>query len=182
MTHHLGGEEYPVYWHDTLVEAIPPFESRFDSYEEYATSTIGNILTDEERDAATRLEVSIFETSVFHREDGTFRQWALPTQAQFAPVQGLAVRDVNGDARPDLLLAGNDFTVRPQWGRADAEKGTVLINQGTLQFEALPSRESGFFAPTDVRSLALVDEGPSAPLLLVGNNNAALSTFSMPSP
>jgi len=163
------------------VEAIPPFESRFDSYEDYAESTIGEILTAEEQEAATRLEAGVFETSVFERADGRFQRRALPIEAQFAPIQGLAVRDINGDERPDLLMAGNDFTVRPQWGRADAEKGTVLLNEGDLQFEALRSRESGFFAPKDVRDLAFVD-GPSAPLLLVGNNNATLTTFSLTLP
>ncbi|MFB6098481.1 MAG: VCBS repeat-containing protein, partial [Salinibacter sp.] len=177
MTHHLGGKEYPVYWHDTLVDAIPPFEKRFDSYEEYAESTIGEILTDEERKKATRLTVTTFETSLFENQgDGTFRRNALPMEAQFAPIHGLVVRDVTHDGRPDLVLAGNDFTVRPQWGRADAEKGTVLRNEGGLQFEVLQSRESGFFAPKDVRELALLPASPS-PLILVGANSAALSAF-----
>ncbi len=180
MTHHLDGKEYPIYWHDTLVEAIPPFEQRFSSYEDYAESTIDDILTEAEREAATRLTASTFETSVFHNQDGTFQRHALPQEAQFAPIQGIAVHDVNGDDRPDLLLAGNDFTVRPQWGRADAEKGTVLLNEGSLSFTPLLSRESGFHAPKDVRELMLVD-GPT-PLVVVGNNNAALTTFSLAPP
>jgi len=179
MTHHLDGGEYPVYWHDTLVEVIPPFEDRFSSYEEYAESTIQNILTDREKEAATRLTATTFETSIFRSRDGTFRRRALPREVQKAPIHGLAVRDVNGDGRPDLLLAGNDFTVRPQWGRADAEKGTVLLNRGDLDFEPLLPRESGFYAPRDVRSLVLTD-GPN-PLLLVGNNNAPLTIFSFDS-
>jgi hypothetical protein len=180
MTHHLDGEEYPVYWHDDLVEAIPPFENRFSSYEDYATSTIDEILTDREQDAATRLTATTFETSVFHDEGGTFRRRALPREAQLAPIHGLVVHDLNGDDRPDLLLAGNDFTVRPQWGRADAEKGTVLLNEGDLRFDVRQSRESGFFAPKDVRSMTLVG-GPS-PLVVVGNNDAPLSAFSPVSP
>jgi hypothetical protein len=181
MTHHLDGKEYPVYWHDTLVEAIPPFEKRFDSYEDYATSTIGDIFTEREKEAATRFTASTFETSVFYNEDGTFERRALPMAAQFAPVHGLVVHDVNGDDRPDLLLAGNDFTVRPQWGRADAEKGTVLLNRGDRRFEALRSGESGFYAPKDVRSLLRVGEGPGS-VIVVGNNNAALSAFAPVSP
>jgi hypothetical protein len=178
MTHHLDGTEYPVYWHDTLIEAVPSFEPRFDSYEDYATSTIDDILTQKEQDAATRLTAETFETSLFVTQaDGPFRRRALPMETQFAPIQGLAVRDVNADGRPDLLLAGNDFTVRPQWGRADAEKGTVLLNQGDLQFKGRGSRESGFYAPTDVRDLVIVGEGPQS-LLVLGNNNATLSTFS----
>ena len=180
MTHHLDGGEYPVYGRDDLVEAIPPFENRFSSYEDYATSTIGEILTDREQDAATRLTATTFETSVFHSDGGAFRRRALPRETQLAPIHSLVVRDLNGDDRPDLLLAGNDFTVRPQWGRADAEKGTVLLNEGNLRFDVRQSRESGFFAPKDVRSMTLVG-GPS-PLVVVGNNDASPSAFSPVSP
>jgi hypothetical protein len=183
MTHHLDGTEYPVYWHDALVEAVPPFEHRFDSYEDYATSTIDEILTAEEKEEAKCLTAQIFETSLFASTDeGTFQRRALPIETQFAPIHGLVVRDVNGDDRPDLLLSGNDFTVRPQWGRADAQKGAVLLNQGDLTFEVLSSRESGFYAPRDVRSMTLIESGPAAPMVVVGNNNAPLSSFSVPPP
>jgi len=178
ITHHMEGKEYPVYWHDTLVEAIPPFENRFDSYEAYATSTIDDILTASEKETATQRIAVTFETSLFYREDGTFQRQALPLDVQFAPIHDLVVRDVNGDERPDLLLAGNDFTVLPQWGRADAEKGTVLINRENRRFEPLRSRKSGFFAPWDVRALGVVQTAPSL-LLLVGANNDSLSTFEL---
>jgi len=181
MTHHREGGEYPVYWHDTLVEAIPPFTPRFESYEEYATSTIDEILTETEQEKATRLTAEVFETSVFaDRGDGTVERQPLPLEAQFAPVHGIAVRDVNGDDRPDLLLAGNDVTARPQWGRAEAEKGTVLLNQGSLTFDALESRESGFFVPDVVRRMTVLEEGPAAPMVLVGTNNGSMSAFSLP--
>ncbi|MFB6098145.1 MAG: VCBS repeat-containing protein, partial [Salinibacter sp.] len=180
MTHHLDGKEYPVYWHDTLVEAIPPFKIRFDSYEDYATSTIDDILTEEEKNEATRLTAQTFETSLFYRaENGAFQRRALPVETQFAPIHAIVAHDVNGDDRPDLLFAGNDFTVRPQWGRADAQEGTILLTQRDLTFKVLPSRRSGFFAPQDVRSMALIEDGPAAPMVVVGNNNAPLSAFSV---
>lgn len=151
------------------------------TYEEYATSTIDEILTETEQEKATRLTAEVFETSVFaDRGDGTFERQPLPIEAQFAPVHGIAVRDVNGDDRPDLLLAGNDVTVRPQWGRAEAEKDTVLLNQGSLTFDALESRESGFFVPDVVRRMTVLEEGPAAPMVLVGTNNGSMSAFLLP--
>ena len=180
MTHVQDGTEYPVYWRDTLTEAIPPFRSRFDSYADYATASIDAILTEDERARATRKTVATFETSVFvPQADGTFRQQALPVDAQFAPIHGLLVRDLNGDDRPDLLLAGNDRTVRPQWGRADAEKGTVLLNRGHLRFRALDPARSGFNAPQDVRDLRVIDGTTPAARIVVGANNARLSMFSV---
>lgn len=182
MAHHLGGDEYPVYWHDELVEAIPSFEHRFDSYADYAEATIDDILTPEEHESATRLQASTFETSLFHDVgNGTFERVALPVEAQQAPIHGLIVYDVDRDGRLDLVMAGNDFTVRPQWGRADAEKGTVLLNADDLAFEPLDARERGFYAPGDVRTLMLLDE-EGAPRIVVGTNNDELSVFSIQPP
>ncbi|MFB6229989.1 MAG: hypothetical protein ABEL04_02440, partial [Salinibacter sp.] len=81
--------------------------------------------------------------------------------------------DVNGDDRPDMLLAGNDFTVRAPWGPSDAGKGLLLVNQGHLTFDAQRPSESGFYAPRDVRNLLLVPT-PDAPLVVVGNNDGPI--------
>ena len=35
------------------------------------------------------------------------------------------VRDVDEDGTPDLLLGGNEYRVKPQFGRQDASKGCL---------------------------------------------------------
>jgi hypothetical protein len=123
-----------------------------------------------------------FTTSVFEQtEDGTFTRHDLPTEAQFSPTRGVVVRDVNDDGRPDVLLAGNDFTVRKPWGPSDAGKGLLLVNEGALSFEAQRPYESGFHAPGDVRDLLLVSAG-GQPLVVVGNNDAPLDLFGLAPP
>ena len=91
----------------------------------------------------------------------------------------MVIRDLNGDDRPDVFLAGNDFTVRMPWGPSDAGKGVLLLNRGGLDFKAMRSAERGFLAPGDVRSLLAVATS-DGPLLLVGNNNGPLGVFRIP--
>ncbi len=54
------------------------------------------------------------------------RAIGLPSEAQFSPVRDILVRDVNKDGITDLVLVGNDYAVRPSYGRYDASYGWCL--------------------------------------------------------
>jgi hypothetical protein len=177
MSHYIDGVEYPVERYGRLIDQLAMFRVRFQTYESYAEATMDDVLTQEQWEMAEHFVAYTFTTSIFEqRDDGTLVRHDLPTEAQFAPTRGIVVRDVNGDELPDLVLAGNDFTIRLPWGPSDAGNGVVLLNQGDLTFEPLRSRESGFFAPGDVRDLMVVDTR-SGSLLFVANNNAPLEVF-----
>jgi len=182
MSHFVDGTEYPVPRRDLLVDELNLFVSRFPTYASYAEATMDEVLTDAQRDRASRLQAHTFATSVFvQQDDGTFVRQDLPVEAQFSPTRGIVVRDVNGDDRPDLLLAGNDLTVRPPWGPSDAGQGVLLLNRGNLAFDAQRAAHSGFYAPGDVRDLLLVPTA-DAPLVLVGTNDASLDLFELQRP
>jgi hypothetical protein len=140
------------------------------------------VLTSRQWEKADRLKAYTFTTSVFEQtEDGTFERHDLPTEAQFSPTHGIVLHDVNDDDRPDVLLAGNDFTVRHPWGPSDAGKGLLLVNRGNLSFEAQRPYESGFYAPNDVRDLLLVPTAET-PLVVVGNNDGPVELYRIDSP
>ena len=52
-----------------------------------------------------------------------------------------------------------------------------MKGRGGGNFEIIPARESGFFAPDDVRSLSLINLADKERLVLVGNNNQKLRVF-----
>lgn len=177
MSHYIDGVEYPVPRRGLLMDQLSMFRARYQTYEAYAEATMDELLTKEQWEKATTFRAYTFETSVFEQqEDGTFVRHALPTEAQFSPTRGIGIHDVNADGHPDVLLAGNDFTVRLPWGPSSAGAGLLLINDGNLTFETERARESGFFAPDDVRDLLFVPTA-GAPLVVVANNNAALTLF-----
>jgi len=177
MSQYVDGIEYPVPGRDQLTSELPIIRARFQTYEAYAEATMEEVLPQEQREQTRRFTAHTFATSLFEqRDDGTFARHELPVEAQFSPTRDLVIHDVNEDDRPDVLLAGNDFTVREPWGPSDAGQGVLLINQDSLAFDAQRAHESGFFAPGDVRSVLFVPTS-EAPLLLVGNNDAALDLF-----
>jgi hypothetical protein len=182
LTHHIDGTEYPVPRRDRLLGELSILRTRFPTYESYAEASIDDVLSDKQKEQAQRLRAYTFASSIFEQqEDGTFARHDLPMEAQFSPTRGILVRDVNEDDRPDLLLAGNDYTRRRPWGPIEAGKGLLLVNQGNLSFDAQRPYESGFYAPGDVRDLLLVPT-PDAPLVVVGNNDAPVDLYELASP
>ena len=47
-------------------------------------------------------------------------------------------KDFNADGKPDILLAGNEFDLLPQFCRLDGNYGTILINEGKNNFSIMP--------------------------------------------
>ena len=84
--------------------------------------------------------------------------------------------DIDGDNDNDLVVAGNLFTSEIETPRNDASYGLVLVNEGDFEFKPVNAVESGFFVPTDVKKLQLINI-LDKPHILVGNNNDVLKVF-----
>ena len=183
LSSYIQGESYPVARREELVDEVAEFEFSFRTYEAYADATTDVLLTAFESsrsDSVLTLEAYTFDTAVFeNRGDGTFEPRPLPMEAQVSPVKAILAGDANGDGLPDILVAGNDFGTRAQWGRQNAGRGTLLINRGGLSFDAAPVDRSGFMAPGDVRHLAAIPTSGGGSLIIVANNDAALTTFTV---
>src|SRR2546430_4561198 len=85
--------------------------------------------------------------------DGSFTLSPLPLEAQLAPVYGILAQDVDGDGKPDLLLAGNFDGVQPEIGRMSASYGLVLRGDGRRRFTPLPAAQSGVMVPGQARDI-----------------------------
>ena len=63
----------------------------------------------------------------------------LPSEIQYAPVYAIAQIDKGIPSKGVLFFGGNQFLVKPQFGRYDASKGWVVdysINQNKIVFES----------------------------------------------
>ena len=177
ISSYIQGRSYPIVWRDELLAQMPSLATAFPTYASYADATTDEVLTRDQRAEALHLEAFHAETSLFENlGDGTFRREPLPLAAQIAPVNSILSQDFDGDGRQDLLLAGNNFGVRAQYGRDDAGRGMLLLGKGGLDFEVAPALRSGFYAPGDVRNMVLVRTAAGA-LVIVANNNDSVTTF-----
>ncbi|MEM1095823.1 MAG: FG-GAP-like repeat-containing protein, partial [Bacteroidota bacterium] len=177
MSYVWDGAAYPVPNRDELLRAIPFLGNRFPTYASYAIATSDSLLPAAIWNDALVLDAQTFATTVFaNNSDGTFAARPLPSKAQLAPVFATLALDADRDGTTDLLLAGNDSSVRAQWGREQAGQGLWLRGQDALSFTPKPSPESGLFLPDDVRDMQLVRTS-NGTVVVAATNDAALQVF-----
>ncbi len=171
----VAGEEVLVHWRDAVLDQVPGWSARFPTYESFAAATVREALTDAERQRATRVVARVAESSVFENLEGqSLARRSLPRRAQVAPIQSIIIHDFDGDAKLDLVTAGNQFGMRAAVGRQDAGRGLLLKGDGQLSFEVIGS--AGLEAAQDVRAMRMLPTSATM-LVVVGNNNGPLEVY-----
>jgi enediyne biosynthesis protein E4 len=163
-----------VPWRDlTMVETdLPWVRAKYPTHKAYAEGKVSDILGD--RFAASRSVKAEFLGSVILLNRGDkFELRLLPREAQWTPVMGLAVGDIDGDGHEDLVVSQNYFAVRPEEGRLDAGRGLLLRGDGHGGFEAQSGEASGIIVYGEQRGCALADYDADGrvDLVLTQNND-----------
>jgi len=169
------GTSYPIAMRDELLTALPYLKPRYPRYADYAGQTVTDIFSPAELAGATVKQVHTFATALARNNgDGSFTLVPLPLAAQLAPVYGILAGDVDGDGRPDLLLAGNFDGVQPAIGRMSASHGLALQGDGTGRFTPLGAGQSGFFVPGQARDIQRVRTRRGDLYVVTRNNDRPL--------
>ena len=106
--------------------------------------------------------------------DGTFAAATLISGGSFFT---LAIGDVNGDGKPDLLVGGNDYGVPPVLGRYDASYGLVLSGMGDGRFAAVDLERSGVMIEGQVRHMGWLRRADGSRLIVVARNGDKLEVL-----
>nr|WP_225840832.1 VCBS repeat-containing protein [Rufibacter glacialis] len=170
---YMQGKSYPYVTRDELLDQMSMMRTRFQDYASYANATLTNIFTPEEIKGAGRLSCNYLQTAYFQgNANGKFKEMKLPLEAQYAPIFAMATVDHNQDGAPDLLMAGNVNKARLRFGKADANYGLLLQNDGKGNFTCVPQHKSGFKLVGDVRSIL-----PIHNQVLFGMNQLPLKAY-----
>jgi hypothetical protein len=129
------------------------------------------ILGEQELKTALHYSAHHFSTVVFENNNGKLVAKKLPWEAQLSTVNGIIVKDFDGDGKKDILLAGNKFDVEVETTPADASVGVFLKGLGNMQFKSYKPMESGFFAPYNVKDIVPVNWNGSSAILMTSNND-----------
>ncbi|AHG93775.1 ASPIC/UnbV domain protein (plasmid) [Gemmatirosa kalamazoonensis] len=165
------GVSYPLPLRDDLVRTLPYLKARYLKYASYARQTINDVFSSSDLAGALTLHAYTLATSIAHNNgDGSFTLVPLPAEAQLAPMFGALARDLDGDGRTDLLLAGNFDGFRPEYGRMSASYGVLLAGGPSGAFTPVRSGASGFFVPGQARDIARL-RARNGVLYLVARNN-----------
>lgn len=178
LSKYYNGQLVPSRGRQCSSEQMPFITSKFPTYQAFATAGLQDIYGDDKLDAALQLSVNTFSSSVLLNKKGTFKVHPLPNLAQISPINRILIRDFNKDGVPDLLIAGNMYNTEVETPRYDAGNGLILLGDGKGGFSPRNVGQSGFFAPGNVKDLAIVQAAVNGKFwILVANNDSDLQMF-----
>ncbi len=150
----------------------PPFVgNRIRSFQQYATSTLEEILG-YPLNRLKQVSANTYSHMVFlQQNDGSFHAEKLHPEAQFSPAFQALIADFTGDGHQDLFLAQNFFSYRDDIPRNDAGRGLLLVGDGTGTLTPIPGQKSGIKIYGDQRGAAYSDINHNGKLdIVVGQN------------
>lgn len=172
MNYAVQGKSYPAYSRDEICEQVPSLRRRFTSYKQYADATLADCFDEQQLKQARRHSINEVRTLVLENTGRDLTPRRLPLLAQNAPVYAMLADDFDRNGTRDLLLLGNNSTMRLRIGKVDANIGTVLLNRGNWRFEPAAPEQTGLLLRGDVR-----DVKRAGPFVFVGINNDNLRVF-----
>jgi hypothetical protein len=168
---YVQGKSYPIATRDELLSQLTNLRKRFTDYKSYAQATIQDIFSEQELKEAKKLEVEMLQSVYLENAgNGSFKISSLPIEAQFSAASGLLSGDYNSDGKKDILLSGNFYPWRTQYGPSDAGCGLLLGGDGKGKFS--PVTNSDFFTPGDVRTMISLQGKTDNHFLVIGKNNS----------
>ncbi|MDX2444115.1 MAG: VCBS repeat-containing protein [Bacteroidales bacterium] len=168
---YFNGISYPIASLDQLTNQLPGLENKYPNYSDFGEKTIKDIFGQEKVDQSIRKEAVLFESCIFlNNGDGTFETKTLPKEAQFSPVRDIIVHNLDLNKFPDLVLVGNNHSVRPSYGRYDASYGWCLLGNDNTSFRTLMPLESGLKILGDARKIRSIEVNGKQYLLTAVNN------------
>lgn len=161
---------FPVRGKSCSTAAMPALANKFKTYHSFALAELTEIYSLKE---ASRFDCTTLESGCLINDgSGRFTFKPLPPLTQLAPVQGIVLEDVTGDALPDILLSQNFYNPQFETGPYSGGLGLLLSNQGDGTFIEVHPRDSGILLPGDPRNLHLIDlDGDSLKDLICPLNN-----------
>jgi hypothetical protein len=134
----INDQYYPILDKDELISQIPVLKKKVVYYRDYAGMSIEELFTPGIIEQSKILEVDILASVALLSTPEGYEIIRLPQEAQYAPIHSLLILDVNKDGIQDLFAGGNEFQVKPQFGRFDASKGWLFpgkMAEGSYTFD-----------------------------------------------
>ncbi len=182
VTHYLKGEVGFLYDRATFCEQMPKYRKKFLTYEKYSEAKVSDIVTDEKMKTSEKYEANFLKSIwIENKGDFHFEIHELPGRVQWSPANTFAVADLNGDNKPDVIVAGNSESDLYWAGLSCASPGVVMLNNGKNDFTPIDINKSGFVNTMVCRHLQVIPiNGFKSKCLLVANNNNELRVFQLP--
>ena len=153
----LNGKYYPILDKDDLISQLPYLKKELLYFKDYGNKSIDEILPQSVIAESKVLVVELLASILLLSDGDGFRQIRLPSEVQYSPVYSLLVSDFDNDGIQDIIAGGNQFEVKPQFGRYDASNGWFLkgvYTNGQFSLESAVDLN----AKGQIRDIALIEK------------------------
>jgi hypothetical protein len=137
-----GGKYFPVADRDEFVSQMPSMKKVLLYYKDYGMKSIDELFPPAVLEKSRMFQVNTLASMALISGAGGYQRVELPAEAQYSPLYGLLLTDLDKDGVLDLLAGGNQYSVKPQFGRYDASSGWFFkgrLDEGKFSF--LPGRD-----------------------------------------
>ncbi|HEY0769886.1 MAG TPA: VCBS repeat-containing protein, partial [Sphingobacteriaceae bacterium] len=178
LTRYIQGKEHPTHPREALTAQVAMLRGVVTSYAKYGGMGVHDLFPKDRFENAIVLKSTML-TSAYIQNNGNnnFEVKPLPTEAQFSPMFGTVVTDVDEDGNLDVLAVGNSYACEVLSGYYDAGIGNFLRGDGKGNFEAVSVNQSGFFVDGDAKALARLISAGGNELFVVTQNRDNLKVF-----
>jgi len=165
----INQKYYPVVDKDELISQLPFLKKKIVKYENYAAASVEALFSTEQLNESQVSELNHLKSVLWLSTAEGYQSHELPGEIQYAPVYALAQTDEGDASEGTLYFGGNQFLVKPQFGRYDASTGWKLnyrVKGSTVDFET----PEILGVKGQIRALKIVNS-PSENQLLIGIND-----------
>ncbi len=154
-----NGKGYPYAFRDDLLKQMPSLKKKFNSYSDYASATVEDIIGLEQLQQSPDRKVYTLATSLLiNNKKRSFTISDLNWEAQQSPIYAVHSTDINGDGNDDLLLGGNQIGAMEQLGQNLSNKGTLLVGEGNGSFTTSGRGSSSLGVQGEVRDILPISD------------------------
>ena len=161
---------------------MPFLKEKTPKFHDFASATIAELYKG--IDQTTKYEANTLSSGVLINDgDGKFEFRELPTMAQVAPVNGIAVSDFDADGNLDLVVAQNSHAPQVETGYMAGGVSLLLLGKGDGSFSAVRPDRSGLVVAGDAKGVAMTDLNDDGwQDLLVAVNGGELQAYEIQPP
>jgi hypothetical protein len=172
ITRTINQKNLPVFMKRNLEEQFVYLKKENLSYTTFAPKSVEELFGEEKtREADKKIFNFCPSVIAWNEGGGKFSIEKLPPEIQFSSVNTISCADMNDDGNTDLVTAGNIYDFTPQFGRLDANFGSLLINKGGRKFQLYPTKNSGIQLEGQIRdSKVIITKGVPSILFLRNND------------
>ena len=165
----IGNSYFPILDKDDLINQMPSLKKQLFYYKDYSDASIDKIFNQDLLNESTVLDIKTLESAIYINNNGKFNKISLPSEINYSPVFDIINYQPSDKNITKLIFGGNQYLVKPQFGRHDSSKGWIIDvkkDEDKLSFTNLKSLN----IEGQIRKFELIYLGKEK-ILITGINN-----------